>query len=227
MPTESGKIPGLFIAGIDEAGRGPLAGPVTAASVILPVKFNTEGIADSKKLTSDEREKAYKRVVRSAMAYSVVSVGARRIDRINIREATKLAMILSARRVHAKVCARYGADSRIYYLIDGNMPFDGNEFPNEAIIKGDDLIAVISAASILAKVTRDRLMCELERKYPGYGFSKHKGYATQFHLEQVAALGPCKIHRRAFAGVKEHLDAVQARQIAFDYVEIAAEEDLG
>ena len=188
-----------IIAGIDEAGRGPLAGPVTAACVVLPAGFSHQLIRDSKKLTAKQRETAYRTITVNAIAWSAVAVGNRRIDRINIREATKLAMKLAAQRVEQKLRA-LGHGEPIRFLIDGNMKFsDGNN--EEPIIKGDSKIMQISAASIIAKVTRDNLMETLHIKYPGYDLNLHKGYPTAEHRRIVAVNGPSRIHRLTFRGV--------------------------
>lgn len=194
--------------GIDEAGRGPLAGPVTAAAVSLPETYTNSEINDSKKLSEQKREKLFEEIITHALAYSVVSVGPRRIETINIREATRLAMRLAADRVARILKERYSnAMSNdlppLHLVIDGNVPID-TFFSQETIIKGDEKVLAIQAASILAKVTRDRLMLRLESRYPGYGFSVHKGYPTAAHLRGLAEKGPCRVHRRTFAGVKEH-----------------------
>ncbi len=189
----------FFVAGIDEAGRGPLAGPVTAAAVVFPPGYQNSLIADSKKLTESRREKLYPEIVSSSIAYAIVSVGPRRIDKLNIREATKLAMRLAARRVSEQLQTK-----QVYFLIDGNMSM-GSEFKDEPIVKGDQKILAISAASILAKVTRDRLMTSMEQFFPGYDLAKHKGYPTKHHRAQIAQLKPATIHRKTFAGVKEFL----------------------
>jgi len=190
--------------GIDEAGRGPLAGPVTAAAVSLPEAYINSEINDSKKLSEHKREKLFEEIITHALAYSVVSVGPRRIETINIREATRLAMRLAADRVARILKERYSNDMPpLHLVIDGNVPID-TFFSQETIIKGDEKVLSIQAASILAKVTRDRLMLRLESRYPGYGFSAHKGYPTGTHLRGLAEKGPCRVHRRTFAGVKEH-----------------------
>lgn len=193
-------------AGIDEAGRGPLAGPVTAAAVVLPVSYRSDKIADSKLLSPQKREEAYEEIVRRAIAYAIVSVGPRRIEALNIREATRLAMSLAASRLLAKLHAD-GSNKDVHFLVDGDTAMPG-DFSQKTIVGGDRTEPVISAASILAKVTRDRLLLSLDTRYPNYGFAKHKGYPTQFHRDQIAALGPCRIHRMTFAGVKEHISLV-------------------
>lgn len=191
----------MFIAGVDEAGRGPLAGPVTAAAVILQPGYFNARINDSKKLSIKERDKLYHEIIRDSLAYSIVSVGAKRIDKLNILRASLHAMELAAFRL----CKQLNSKN-ICFLIDGNFPI-GNNFVSEPIIKGDGKIQSIAAASILAKVTRDRLMDVLETRYPGYEFSKHKGYPTKLHMEKITELRPSRVHRSTFRGVKEHIAA--------------------
>jgi len=183
----------MRIAGIDEVGRGPLAGPVVAAAVVFEEGYSNPEIKDSKQLSKKKREQLVERIRGDALQWSVAAVGARRIDRLNIREATRLAMRLAAERVHADLL-----------LIDGNMLID-SPLPQRAIVKGDCLRVEISAASIIAKVYRDNLMCLLDERYPGYGFAEHAGYGTEAHRAAIAALGPCRIHRRCFQGVREHI----------------------
>lgn len=208
----------LFIAGIDEAGRGPLAGPVTAACVVLPSSFTNSEITDSKKLTTVQRERLYGEIINIATAYSVISVGSKRIDVINIREATRLAMRLCAEKVYLALLKgtpkKYVEPSCLpvlHILIDGNTAIE-TSFTQETIIKGDEKIVSISAASILAKVTRDRLMVKLGQLYPDYDLAGHKGYSTQFHREAIKRKGPSKIHRLNFAGVREF---VRKDQVVF------------
>ena len=179
------------VAGVDEAGRGPLAGPVVVAACILDPDHIPQGLNDSKKLTSAKREKLFDEILENAHC-SVISLSASEIDRGNIRAVTLKAMVEA---VHA-LAVTPGA-----VLVDGrdwpNMPFAG-----EAIIKGDALSLSIAAASILAKVTRDRLMKQAAQFWPGYGFDKHAGYGTASHLEAIARLGPCPVHRMSFAPLK-------------------------
>lgn len=183
------------IAGVDEAGRGPLAGPVTAAAVILPPGLEIEGLDDSKKLTEKKRETLFDIICEQAMAYSICSVSNEQIDRINILEATMQAM-----------CAALDSLSITpdYVLIDGNR-IKGVTIPHETIVKGDALSASIAAASILAKVSRDRFMCQQAQIYPEYHFEKHKAYGTREHLELIAKFGPSPIHRKTFRGVREYV----------------------
>lgn len=191
----------LYVAGIDEAGRGPLAGPVTAAAVVLPSGYSHNEINDSKQLSEKKREALYDEIRTVAVAYSVVSVGPRRIEALNIREATKLAMRLCARRIITQL-----GGASVYFLVDGNMAI-GSDFENEPIIKGDEKVLAIAAASILAKVTRDSLMQSLHQIFPSYGFGIHKGYPTKLHRDKIRELGPTRFHRRTFAGVKQEVFA--------------------
>jgi len=185
----------MLIAGVDEAGRGPLAGPVVAAACVFNQGYSNARIKDSKQLSKKKRELLYEEIKQAAQAWAVVAVGPRRIERYNIREASRLAMSLALRRVTADMV-----------LVDGNVPIE-TELPQETIIGGDRLRVEISAASILAKVWRDRLMAVLDRKYPGYGFAIHSGYPTADHRAAVARQGPCRVHRRTFHGVREFVTA--------------------
>ena len=177
-----------FIAGVDEAGRGPLAGPVCAAAVILPDDIVIEGINDSKKLTEKKREKLFDIIIENALAYSIEFSSPAVIDEINIRQATSLAMHNAVKNL--KIMADF-------VIVDGNdnIPFD---VPYRYIVKGDAKSQTIAAASILAKVSRDRLMVELDEKYPQYGFAKHKGYGTKAHCEAIRKYGVLDIHRKTF-----------------------------
>ena len=179
------------VAGVDEAGRGPLAGPVVVAACILNPDHIPQGLNDSKKLTSAKREKLFDEILENAHC-SVISLSASEIDRGNIRAVTLKAMVEA---VHALA------------VTPGAVLVDGRDWPNmpcagEAIIKGDALSLSIAAASILAKVTRDRLMKQAAQFWPGYGFDKHAGYGTASHLEAIARLGPCPVHRMSFAPLK-------------------------
>ena len=177
------------VAGIDEAGRGPLAGPVAAAAVILDPRKLPRGVNDSKRLTPEERERLYEVIILQALAVAVAFASAAEIDRINIRQATFSAM---RRALFAlSVAPRH-------VLIDGNDLPPGLDLPAETIVKGDAASSSIAAASIIAKVTRDRLMRRLCRQYPGYRFSQHFGYATKAHLAAIAEHGPCPFHRLSF-----------------------------
>lgn len=181
------------IAGVDEVGRGPLAGPVVAAAVIFPLGYYNPEIQDSKKLSPSKREQLSAVIKNDALAWAVVSVGHRRIEHLNIREASRVAMALAVKRIDAD-----------FVRVDGNVPID-IELPQETVIGGDALHVEISAASILAKVWRDSLMPIFDKRYPGYGFSDHAGYPTAAHRKSIAALGPSAIHRRTFRGVKEYV----------------------
>ncbi len=194
------EVEGFLIAGVDEAGRGPLAGPVTAACVVLPEDYQNELINDSKKLSSAIRKKLFPIICEDALAWSIVSVGQRRIDLINIREATRLAMGLAAKRVAGTIGAKL--KKNIHCLVDGNTEMRCS-VSQQTLVKGDGRFLSIAAASVLAKERRDQLMADLENKYPGYGLSGHKGYPTKKHREAIQMIGPCPIHRKSFAGVKE------------------------
>lgn len=176
------------LAGVDEAGRGPLAGPVTAAAVVLPEDAVIDGLNDSKKLSEKRREELFDVIRDKALAYAVYSVDEKRIDEINILQATFEAMR-----------GAVGALDVIpdLVLVDGNRS-PGLELPCETVVKGDSKSMSIAAASILAKVTRDRYMRRIAEIYPGYGFEKHKGYGTKAHYEAIERLGICDIHRRTF-----------------------------
>lgn len=176
------------VAGIDEAGRGPLAGPVVAAAVILPPGLVIEGLNDSKKLSEKKRETLFEVITEKALAFSVAEASHDEIDEYNILGATMLAMKRAADGLSIKPDL---------LLIDGNRA-TGFDTPVKTVIKGDALIPSISAASILAKVTRDRICLEMDALYPEYGFKVHKGYPTKLHREMVVALGPCPEHRRSF-----------------------------
>lgn len=186
------------VAGVDEAGRGPLAGPVVAAAVILPPGYRHPGIRDSKALSAAAREKAYDVVLREAVAHAIAFASHEEIDAVNILQASLLAM----RRAVEKLTPRPD-----FLYVDGHRPIS---LPDEdrwrfvrqqPIVSGDSLCLSVMAASILAKVFRDSLMEKYDREYPGYGFSVHKGYPTRDHLAALRSLGPCPIHRKTFRGV--------------------------
>ena len=181
-----------FIAGVDEVGRGCLAGAVVAGAVILDLsKPLPEGLNDSKKLSKKKRETICEEIKKNALAYAVGQIEADEIDRINILEATKKAMILAIRNLQLK------AD---FLLIDA-LELKNINLPQKAIIRGDSVSASIAAASIIAKIYRDNLMRELDEIYPGYGFEKHAGYGTKTHFEAIRKQGACLIHRKSFRGV--------------------------
>ena len=176
------------VCGVDEAGRGPLAGPVCAAAVILPRGLVIEGLNDSKKLTEKRRESLYGEITSSAEAYGIAFASVEEIEELNILGATSLAM--------NRAIAALGREIDLA-LIDGNRNA-GIEYPSRAVVKGDSLCASIAAASVLAKVTRDRYMTELDERYPGYGFAKHKGYGTKAHYAAIRELGASPVHRPSF-----------------------------
>lgn len=179
---------GKVLAGVDEAGRGPLAGPVYAAAVILPQDCIIEGINDSKKLSEKKRDELFDIICEKAIAYNIVSVDESVIDEINILQATFLAMQNAVNNLEVEPQ---------YVLIDGNKS-PGIELAHETVVKGDSHSMAIAAASILAKVSRDRFITEMDTKYPGYGFGQHKGYGTKAHYEAIERLGICEIHRKSF-----------------------------
>jgi ribonuclease HII len=192
------KIPNhIYLAGVDEVGRGPLAGPVVAAAVILDPGSPIEGLADSKKI-SEKRREVLDRVIReSALAWSLGRAEVEEIDRLNILHASLLAMRRAVEGLSI---------SPDHALVDGNRCPD-IPCSAEAVVGGDSTVPVISAASIIAKVARDREMVELDQRYPGYGLARHKGYPTKAHLEALQRLGVTEIHRRSFAPVKKVLGA--------------------
>jgi ribonuclease HII len=184
----------LIIAGIDEAGRGPLAGPVSAAAVILPADFTCLGLDDSKKISPSKREILYQRLTTDPeICWAVATASAAEVDRLNILRATHLAMRRAVESLSRKPD---------HCLIDGLRVRD---FPlaHDGIVKGDGISLSIAAASIIAKVTRDRIMAELDRDFPEFGFAKHQGYGTKAHLEALRIHGPCCHHRRSFQPVAQ------------------------
>ena len=186
--------PGL-VAGVDEAGRGPLAGPVVAAAVILDDRHPISGLADSKKLTALRREKLFDEILAKALCCSIAQASVEEIDRLNILQATMLAMRRAVMGLRLKPAM---------VLVDGNrLPL--LDVPAEAIVKGDSLVPAISAASILAKVHRDRWCVEVHDQFPQYGFAGHKGYGTVVHMQALREHGPCIHHRRSFAPVAQSL----------------------
>lgn len=177
-----------LICGVDEAGRGPLAGPVCAAAVILPANLEIPGLTDSKKLSDKRRRELFPVIQEEAIAYGIGLASHEEIDQINILQATFLAM--------QRAIDQLGVKPELA-LIDGNRQKDFG-LPVETVVKGDSLSASIAAASVLAKVTRDDIMLEMAREYPGYGFEVHKGYGTKAHYEALHQRGPCPIHRMTF-----------------------------
>ncbi len=182
----------LMLAGLDEAGRGPLAGPVVAAACILPAKFSLPGLDDSKKLSESKREKLFLEIQRQALDYSLGSAEPAEIDVLNILQATKLAM----KR------ALEGLKVRPHYLLIDALELPLIDLPQLPLVGGDGLSASIAAASILAKVTRDHWMKELHTVYPEYAFNSNKGYGTSEHMKVLRRLGPCPLHRHSFAPVR-------------------------
>ena len=177
-----------MICGVDEAGRGPLMGPVVAAACILPEGFILEGLNDSKKLTEKKREALFDIIKENAISYCVAFVTVEEIEELNILNATMLAMKRAIEGLSVP------ADMA---LIDGNQS-KGFSIPTKTVIKGDATVPSIAAASILAKVTRDRMCLEYDKEYPDYGFAKHKGYGTKAHMDAIKKYGPCPVHRPSF-----------------------------
>ncbi len=195
--TLAWPMPQGLVAGVDEAGRGPLAGPVVAAAVILDERQLIAGLADSKKLTALRRERLFDEIRAKALCCSVAEASVEEIDRLNILQATLLAMRRAVQGLRLKPAL---------VLVDGNrLPV--LDIPAQAIVKGDALVPAISAASILAKVHRDRWCAEVHAQYPQYGFDAHKGYGTAAHLQALRAHGASPLHRRSFAPVAQQLEA--------------------
>ncbi len=193
--TEARGMGHSLVAGVDEAGRGPLAGPVVAAAVVLPENFTHPDVNDSKKLTEKKREAVYNVVYECAVSVGIGIVDAPEIDRINVLQAALLAMSLAVDSL---------APAPDYLLIDGTFGLTHN-IPNRAVKFGDGLSVSIAAASIVAKVTRDRMMVRYDEEYPGFGFANHKGYGTEEHRKALDRLGFCPIHRRSFGRRAEQL----------------------
>jgi len=183
-----------WIAGIDEAGRGPLAGPVVAAAVVLPEKFRHRVLTDSKQLSPRQRELLYSEItLHTGTVWGVAAVEPVEIDRVNILRATHLAMQLAVAQL---------TPAPDHVLIDG-LPVRGFPIAQTALVQGDTLSFSIAAASVIAKVTRDRMMLDFDTQFPHYGFAQHKGYGTELHLERLRQHGPCPIHRRSFLPVRQ------------------------
>lgn len=196
MDLELNLPTGDLIAGVDEAGRGPLAGPVYAAAVIFRADATIAGVADSKKLTARRREELFVQIQAEAAAWCIARAEVEEIDRLNILQATMLAM---SRAVAGLSIAP------AHVLVDGNRSPDFG-CPSTPIVRGDDRVPVIGAASILAKVARDQDLLRLDAEYPGYGFARHKGYGTKVHMQALQELGPCPEHRTSFAPVRKLLN---------------------
>lgn len=188
------------VAGVDEAGRGPLAGPVVAACVVLPFGVTPDYVEDSKALSEAVRQRAFEAITESGAAIGIGAASAAEVDRHNILRATHLAM-----RRAVEQCPRQPD----YLLVDG-LPVPSLRIAHRAIVRGDATCISIAAASVVAKVTRDRMMCELDQRYPGYGFARHKGYPTSEHLRALSVTGPCPEHRRTFGPVRALLAATEA-----------------
>jgi len=186
-----------YIGGIDEVGRGPLIGPVVTACVVLPKDFVLEGLTDSKKLTEKKREQYYDYIIEHAVSYGIGIVSPERIDEINIYEATKEAMYMAYNEANKKI--------KIDYILIDAMPLE-LDVPNTSIIKGDSKSISIAAASVVAKVTRDRMMYELDKKYPEYGFGSHKGYPTKKHIEAINKYGLIEGYRKTYGPIKEVIE---------------------
>lgn len=186
-----------FIAGMDEAGRGPLFGPVVAACCVLPTDFKLEGLTDSKQLTEKKREKYIDYIKENAIAYGIGIVDEKEIDEINIYEASRKAMLIALEEVRKKI--------KVDYVITDAMPVS-IDLPSLPIIKGDAKSITIAAASVIAKVTRDRMMYEADKKYPLYGFKNHKGYPTKKHIEAINKYGLIEGYRKTYGPVKSILE---------------------
>ncbi|RYY74022.1 MAG: ribonuclease HII [Gammaproteobacteria bacterium] len=190
---------GILLAGCDEVGRGPLAGDVVAAAVILDPLQPIEGLDDSKKLTEKKRELLFDEIKAKAKSWCVARASVEEIDKINILQASLLAMHRAVQGLHVQP---------EYVLVDGNK-LPKWKYTAEAVVKGDSRVQAISAASILAKVVRDREMVEYDKRYPGYGLADHKGYPTKYHLDAVIRLGITEIHRRSFAPVRAQVEQIE------------------
>ena len=187
-----------IIGGVDEVGRGPLIGPVVAACCVLPADFELDGLTDSKKLSEKKREKFDDYIIELCVAYGVGIISPEVIDEVNIYEATKLAMKEAIKQVQKQI--------KLEYVLIDAMPLD-LDIPTNSIIKGDAKSISIAAASVIAKVTRDRMMTELDKEYPEYGFAKHKGYPTKAHIEAIHQYGLIDGYRKTYGPVKEVLEA--------------------
>jgi len=191
---EPGNLRREIICGVDEAGRGPLAGPVVAAAVVFDSKIKITGLADSKLLTPAQRYRVFSEIIDKAAGYGIAGVSHSIIDKINILQASLLAMRKAVEKLRIR-------PEKIY--VDGKFTIPGIDIKQEAIVDGDKLIIQVSAASILAKVARDAYMTELANIYPAYDFERHKGYGTKEHIEILYKIGPCPIHRRSFKPISQ------------------------
>jgi len=190
---------GVLLAGCDEVGRGPLAGDVVAAAVILDPENPIDGLDDSKKLTEKKRELLFDEIKAKAKSWCVARASVAEIDQINILQASLLAMHRAVQGLHLQP---------EYVLVDGNK-LPKWKYTAEAVVKGDSRVQAISAASILAKVIRDREMIEFDKRYPGYGLADHKGYPTKFHMDALVRLGITEIHRKSFAPVRAQVEQIE------------------
>jgi len=188
------------IAGVDEAGRGPLAGPVVAAAVMLPHDIHIKGLKDSKKLSPKKREKLYKEIFKKAKSVGIGVIGEGKIDEVNIHQASFIAM---------KVAIKSLSPSPDIVLVDGRHKIPATNISQKAIVGGDDIVSSIAAASIIAKVTRDAIMLDLAKKYPGWGFARHKGYGTAEHIRLLKKKGPLPIHRKTFMSLLREEDTLE------------------
>ena len=194
-----------LICGVDEAGRGPLAGPVVVASCILPPFLRIEGINDSKQISAKKRAELFKIIIKNAIDYKIVFISEKDVDELNIYQATKKGMLE----------AIHGLKTQPDYVLIDAMPLGELKIPHNSIIHGDSRCASVAAASILAKVTRDEFMEKMDVKYPNYGFKKHKGYGTKAHMEALEKYGPCEIHRKTYAPVSKFF----SKQLSFHFDE--------
>lgn len=195
LPMSLPEHAGLLVAGVDEAGRGPLAGAVFAAAVILDPDKPLAGVTDSKKISEQQREDFYQLIIASSLCYAVATASAAEIDQINILQASLLAMHRAVQQLRQQP---------EFVYVDGQY-CPRWPYASQALVKGDSRLSAIAAASILAKVSRDREMLELDTQYPDYGFASHKGYPTPLHMRMLKMLGPCAIHRKTFKPVAECL----------------------
>ena len=196
MSEFENKFPGYIIAGIDEAGRGPLAGPVVAACVVLDRDKEIFYLNDSKKLSEKRRDTLYDEIITSAKAYGIGIIDEKVIDEINILEATHLAMKEAFENANKMYFEKYHEDINMLFV--DALKIKNIDVKQVSIVHGDALSISIAAASIIAKVTRDRMMIEYDKKYPEYGFIKHKGYGTKAHIDKLKEIGPCELHRKSF-----------------------------
>lgn len=187
----------IYIGGVDEVGRGPLIGPVVAACVILPNDFKLDGLTDSKKLSEKKRDEFYEYIINNCISYGIGVIGPKEIDEINIYQASKKAMMIAIDEVRKK--------SKLEHVLIDAMPLE-LDIPTTSIIKGDLKSITISAASVIAKVTRDKMMYDLDKKYPMYNFASHKGYPTKKHLEKIEKYGLIDGYRKTYGPIKDYIE---------------------